>query len=180
MCKLRAVVGLNFFRGIAKVGDGAPDKVHRAEAAVLLVGENETLPAGLVKHGILEEHFVILACITGLRDILYVHLPFLAQLRRRIVFPQMPGLLLCGLDLPAIPQTYEDSVQRARMSAVCLSLPKLPVQLTDTDVRIAPVVVPDPCQLFLCVRVGMLTVRSVTPGLQRLSCPVILFVPPHQ
>ena len=66
------------------------------------------------------------------------------------------------------------------MSAVSLLLPQLTVQLTDTNVGVTPMVVPDPSQLFFGMCVGVLTVGPMRLGHQRFLGAVVQPIPTHK
>ena len=68
------------------------------------------------------------------------------------------GFLLGRLHLLAIAEPDKYTVQRARVSAISLFLSQLAVQLTDTNVGVAPVIVLDPFQLLLCMGIGVLMI----------------------
>ena len=71
----------------------------------------------------------------------------------------MLRFLLSRFYLFAITEPDKHTVQRAWVSAVGLLLTEFAIQLTNTDVRVTAVVIPDPGQFFLCMGVGMLAVR---------------------
>lgn len=157
--KLAAIIRLNQLGCITEVDNGSLYKIHGTVTAVLPVGIQEAFPACFINHGILVELFVIQTYITDLRYMLYIHLPLLSQLRRRIIVSQMPGFLLRGLHLLPIAEPDKHAVQGSRMSPVSLLLPQLAIHLAYTDIRIAAVVVTDPTQFLLCMGIGMLAVR---------------------
>ena len=66
MGEFRAVVGLNRFERVFKEVNGALYKVNCREAAVLLIGVDETLSRALLKHRVFVEVLAVIACIADL------------------------------------------------------------------------------------------------------------------
>ena len=75
--------------------------------------------------------------------------------------PVVPGFLFGGRCLPTVSETDKNTVERPGVPAVRLLPAQLSVQLADADVGIAAVIVADPVQFLLCVRIGMLAVNPV-------------------
>ena len=180
MAKLAAVVGLHDLRRIAEKGDCALHKIHRREAALLLIRVDKPLPAGFFDHGVLEKRLAVLAGIADFRHVFHVHLPFHPQFCGRIVLSEVLRLLFRRFRLSAVSETHEDAVQRARMPAVRLFLAQLSVHFAYADVGIAPVQIANPGQFFLRMRVRVRRFRTVRLRFQRFTRPVVLLIPPHQ
>ncbi len=68
----------------------------------------------------------------------------------------------------------------AGVPAVRLLPAQLSVQLADADVGIAAVIVADPVQFLLCVRIGMLAVRTMGFWDKRFLCAIIQLIPAHE
>ena len=144
MCKLSTVVCLYHIRGITKIDDCTLHKVYRAIATVFLIGVDKPFSGCFFNHGVLIEFLAIRTRIADNWHIFHIHLPLFPQFCWRIVVAQMLGFLLGGLHLLAVSKAYEHTVQRAGMSAISLLLSQFTIQLTDADVRVATMVVPDP------------------------------------
>jgi hypothetical protein len=67
----------------------------------------------------------------------------------------MLGFLFSRFYLFAIAELDKYTIQRTGMPAVSLVLEQLAIQLTDTDVGVAAVIVPDPPKFFLSVCLRM-------------------------
>lgn len=86
--------------------------------------------------------------------IFHIHLPLFAQFFEGIGMPTVLRFLLGRLYPLAITEPDEHTVLRAWMSAVSLLLTQLAVQLTNADVGVATMVVPDSVQFLLCMSIG--------------------------
>lgn len=137
--ELAAIVGLKYLWLIPEVGDGFFKEIHGGIAALLHVGIDEALPGSLLNDRVLVELLWDGAGIAGCRDIFHIHLPFHAQVGRRVI-----GLwlivLLCG-SWPAAAQSATDAVKGAGMPGIAFLGEQLPIKLTDGDMWVAAVVV---------------------------------------
>ena len=70
----------------------------------------------------------------------------------------MLGFLLGGFRFLAVSEPDKYTIQLPRVSAVGFLLTKLAVQFANANIGITAMVVPDPGQFFLCMRVWMLAV----------------------
>ena len=148
VAKFAAVVGLHDLRRIAEKGDCALHKIHRQEAALLLVRVDKPLPARFLKHRILKKRLAVLADIADFRHVFHVHLPLHPQFCERIVLSEVLRLLFRRFRLFAVPETHKDAVQRPWMPAVRLFLAQFSVHFAYADVGIAPVQIANPAQFF--------------------------------
>ena len=180
MGEFRSVIGLDDIRRIAEIGDRPFYKVNRRIAALLAISIYEPLSGSFLDDRVLIKLLLIFAGITGSRHIFYVHLPFLSDFRRRVVFAVMFGFLFGGFDFLSESQSDEYAIQRAGMTGIGFFLAELAVQFTNGDVRGSSVIVNDPFQFFFRVCVRMRRFRAVRAVLEGFPRAVIAFVPAHQ
>ena len=95
MRKFATVIRLNDPGSVSKIGDGALYKINRGVTALLTIRIDKAFPGCLVNHGVLVEALRRLSYIARGWNVFYIHLPFHAELFRRIIMPRVPRQLLC-------------------------------------------------------------------------------------
>ena len=116
---------------VTEVLDDPFEESDSGIAALLLIRINEAFPGSLLDDRALAEPPRNRTAAAGGGDIVHIHLPFNAQLRRGVVRLGMAGSLLRAFCLLPVAAADEEPAERSGMPGIPLFRTQLPVKPTD-------------------------------------------------
>ena len=97
ICECGVVIDPNDFRFIAEMSDCKFYELNGIITAIFREWVYKPFPGSLINHGVLAELLTVITGIAGARDMFNIHLPFNADILRRVI--RFGFIIVCRRDM---------------------------------------------------------------------------------